>query len=76
MTFCLFSLRLVFDRSKLEPLRDVSITRIGDTLSYGFPQTELLYFVQSLQAQNSARQVAQMTCYTLYVPVTFLVMPL
>ena len=27
------------DRSKLEPLRDVRVTRIGDTLSYGFPQT-------------------------------------
>ena len=30
----------MFDRSKLESLRDVSVTRIGDTLSYGFPQTE------------------------------------
>ena len=29
----------MFDRSKLESLRDVSVTRIGDTLSYGFPQT-------------------------------------
>ena len=37
----LFSLRLMFERSKLESLRDVSVTRIGDTLSYGFPQTEL-----------------------------------
>ena len=35
----LFSLRLMFDRSKLESLRDVSVTRIGDALSYGFPQT-------------------------------------
>ena len=32
----LFSLRLIFHRSKLESLRDVSVTRIGDTLSYGF----------------------------------------
>ena len=38
----LFSLRLMFDRSKLESLRDVSVTRIGDTLSYSFPQTELM----------------------------------
>ena len=30
----------MFDRSKLESLRDVSVTRIGDTISYGFPQTE------------------------------------
>ena len=30
----------MFDRSKLESLRDVSVTRIGDTLSYGFPQTD------------------------------------
>ena len=29
------------DHSKLESLRDVSVTRIGDTLSYGFPQTVL-----------------------------------
>ena len=35
----LFSLRLMFDRSKLESLRDVSVTRIGDEFSYGFPQT-------------------------------------
>ena len=32
----------MFDRSKLESLRDVSATRIGDTLSYGFPQTVLV----------------------------------
>ena len=31
----------MFDRSKLESLRDVSVTRIGDTFSYGFPQTVL-----------------------------------
>ena len=37
----LFSLRLMFDRSKLESLRDVSVTRIGDAFSYGFPQTAL-----------------------------------
>ena len=45
---CLFSLRLMFDCSKLESLRDVSITRIDDTLSYGFPQTGLMrwtYFI-------------------------------
>ena len=35
------SLRLMFERSKLDLLRDVSITRIGDTLSYGFPRTVL-----------------------------------
>ena len=29
----------MFDRSKFESLRDVSVTRIGDILSYGFPQT-------------------------------------
>ena len=28
----------MFERSKLESLRDVSVTRIGDTLSFGFPQ--------------------------------------
>ena len=32
----------MFDRSKLELLRDVTVTRIGDALSYGFPQTEQL----------------------------------
>ena len=36
----LFSLKLMFERLKIESLRDVGITRIGDTLSYGFPQTE------------------------------------
>ena len=37
--FGLFSLKLMFERSKSESLRDVSVTRIGDTLSYGFPHT-------------------------------------
>ena len=37
----LFSLRLMFDCSKSESLRDVNVTRIGDALSYGFPQTAL-----------------------------------
>ena len=32
----------MFERSKLESLRDVSLTRIGDTLFYGFSQTVLL----------------------------------
>ena len=36
---CLFSLRMIFEHLKLESRRDVSITSIGDTLSYGFPQT-------------------------------------
>ena len=27
------------ERSKLKSLRDVNVTRISDTLSYGFPQT-------------------------------------
>ena len=36
----LFSLRLTFERSKSESLRDVTVTRIGYALSYGFPQTE------------------------------------
>ena len=31
----------MFELSKSESLRDVSITRIGDTLSYGFPQTDM-----------------------------------
>ena len=35
----LFSLTLMFDRSKSESLRDVSVTRISDILSYDFPQT-------------------------------------
>ena len=39
-TSSLFSLKLMFERSKLESLRDISVTRIGDTLSYGFLQTE------------------------------------
>ena len=41
----LFSSRLVFEHLKSELLRDVSVSRIGNTLSYGFPQT-----VKSLQA--------------------------
>ena len=38
----------MFERSKLESLRDVSVTRIGDTLSYGFPQTAFAAFMISL----------------------------
>ena len=34
----LFSLRLMFEHSKLKSLRDVSVTRNSDTLSQGFPQ--------------------------------------
>ena len=30
----------MFDHSKLESLRYVSLTRIGDTFRHGFPQTE------------------------------------
>ena len=37
----LFPLKLMFKCSKSESLRDVSVTRIGDTLSYDFPQTVL-----------------------------------
>ena len=29
----------MFERSKSESLRDVSVTRIGDAVSYGFLQT-------------------------------------
>ena len=32
----------MFERSKLESLRDVSVTRIGGSLSYGFPQAVLV----------------------------------
>ena len=35
----LFSLKLTLNHLKLESLCDVSITRIGDTLSYSFSQT-------------------------------------
>ena len=35
----LFSLRLTFELSKSEGMRDVSVTRIGDTFPRGFPQT-------------------------------------
>ena len=51
----------MFDRSKLESLRDESVTRIGDTLSYGFPQTglrELVYYFSfriSVPLQNPVR---------------------
>ena len=48
MSSRLFSLRLMFDRSKLEPLRDVSVTRIGDTLSYGFQQIDLMLTFDAL----------------------------
>ena len=37
----LSSLKLVFERSKSGSLRGVSVTRIDNTLSYGFPQTVL-----------------------------------
>ena len=35
---------LMFERSKSESLRDVSVTRIGDALSYGFPWTDFVNF--------------------------------
>ena len=37
----LFSLTLMFDCSKIESLRDVNITRIVNSLSYGFLQTDI-----------------------------------
>ena len=37
----------MFDHSKLESLHDVNITRISDTLSYGFPQTVTEIFSES-----------------------------
>ena len=42
----LVSLRLMFERSKSESLRDVGLTRIGDTLFFGFMQTELKSFMK------------------------------
>ena len=38
----LFSLRLMFERSKSESLRDVSVTRIGDTFPTVFRRLHLL----------------------------------
>ena len=43
----------MFERSKIESLRDVSITRIDDTLSYGFPQTALVKIPFLRQASYS-----------------------
>ena len=40
----LFSLKPIFEYLESESLHDVSINRIGDTLFYGFPQTELESF--------------------------------
>ena len=42
----------MFDRSKLESLRDVSVTRIGNTLSYGFPQTDLGNFKSQIKSEG------------------------
>ena len=58
----LISLRRMSDRLKLESLRDVSVTRIGDTLSYGFPQTEQgfriinVYWPESLEDEGPTSQ--------------------
>ena len=41
----LFSLRLMFEHSKLESLRDVDVTRNSDTLSLGFSQTVFSCFL-------------------------------
>ena len=38
----LFSLKLMFERSKSESVRDVSVTRVGDTFYHSFPQTVML----------------------------------
>ena len=40
MSSDLFSLKLISDCSKLESLCDISVTRMGDTLHYGFLQTD------------------------------------
>ena len=49
----LFSLRVVFERSKLESIHDISVTRIGDTLSYGFAQTDCIVNAKSTKLQFS-----------------------
>ena len=51
----------MFDRSKLESLCDVSVTRIGDTLSYGFPQTEQALRLSLLLGSMSGN-IFQWTC--------------
>ena len=58
----LFSLRLMFEHSELESLRDVSVTKIGDTLSYGFPQTEyciLVFVIKFFFGINYAHNIQQ-----------------
>ena len=42
----------MFDRLKLESLCDVNVTRIGGTLSYGFPQT-VFYLTKEKWNQGS-----------------------
>ena len=51
MSSGLFSWRLMFECSKSESLRDESVTRISDSVSYGFPKTALPYkkFTRSLK---------------------------
>ena len=43
---------LMFNRSKLESLRDVTVSRIGDTLFYGCPQTVLAVLMRRLIRQR------------------------
>ena len=45
----LFSLRLTFELSISESVCDVRVTRIGDTFSYGFPQTDICHFSMLLR---------------------------
>ena len=54
MPSSLFALRLMFECSKSELLHDVSVTRISDTLSYGFLQTDLkAYFTPKYKLLNN-----------------------
>ena len=70
----LFSLRLIFKRSTLESLRDVSVTRIGDTLSYGFPQTVINACFDSIVQRKKPAQKSNLPWSTIFSIIIYYVL--
>ena len=70
----------MLERSKLESLRNVSITRIGDALSYGFLQTEYhkmltSYHIEGERSCEFSSNIIQSHYSVTFVQQPFYIMP-
>ena len=70
----------MFESSKLESLRDVSVTRIGDTLSYGFPQAEYhemlaAYHIEGERSCEFSSNIIQSHYSVTFMQQPFYIMP-